>query len=131
MAISFTAGKPAENQSFLLKNGEYNFRIVDAVETTSQAGDPMIELKTRVIKDDGSLGVYVFERMVVTPKTYWKVDALLTAIGQHPGEGQVAEIDVQQFIGEDFRAWVKTEDSQNGKRNVFGRFLPRQGDVPF
>jgi hypothetical protein len=41
-------------ESRLLPRGEYDFEIIDAKETTSAAGNDMIELKLRVSHGDGS-----------------------------------------------------------------------------
>jgi len=40
-------------ESRLLPKGEYDFEIIDAEETTSAAGNEMIELKVRVSNGDG------------------------------------------------------------------------------
>lgn len=132
MAISYTAGAPQSGGvDPILERGRHKFRVADAEEKRSKAGNPMIEFKARQIKGDGELGRAVYGNLVFTEKALWKVDQFLAACGKHPGEGEPVEIDVDDMIGWEFEADVDiTQDNKGRDRNEFTAFVVA-GEEPF
>jgi hypothetical protein len=92
---SYTTGKPQQGgaQPLLPVGEELTFRVIDAKETRSQAGNSMIELKLRV-NDEAT----VYDNLVFTEKAFWKVDQFLRAVGSHPGEGKDIEMTAEECI---------------------------------
>ena len=125
MAITYTTGSPTEGGiESVLAPGRYPFRVVEAKEKKSSAGNPMIEFKARVIKEDGTTGRAVYGNLVFTAKALWKVDQFVAACGRHPGEGQDCELDPDEMIGWEFDADVVLEQDPKGRdRNEFANFI--------
>lgn len=117
MAIAFTAEKPKTPEYKVLAPGEYPFEIIDAKETKTdkdgpklKAGTPKIELKLRVNDE-----VTVFDNLFFSASTFWKVDALLAAIGKHPGAGKDIEIEAWELLQEKGRVRIKKGKTQGGQ----------------
>lgn len=128
MALTYTTNAP-EAKSYLVPPGEYRLRIKDAEEQTSKSGNPMVKLTLRVLKEDGTEGVAVHERIPFTPTTYWKVDLFLQACGKHPGEGVQVSLDVDEMVGWEFRARLKHEKLTNGSTDMaIDAYLPDSDD---
>lgn len=118
MAIPFSADKPKTAPDYkVLEPGEYPFEIIDAKEGKTdkdgpklKAGTPKIELKLRVNDE-----VTVYDNLFFSTSTFWKVDALLAAIGKHPGEGKDIEIEAWELIGDKGRVRIKTGKTAGGQ----------------
>lgn len=115
MALSYRAGNPAAS-SFAVPAGEYTLRVIEAEEDTSKQGNDMLKLKLRVVRDDGRDGPALFDYLVFSENSFWKIDAFLKSAGQHPGEGEEVNIDPEQCIGWEVRAELKV-DNYNGKKS--------------
>lgn len=125
MAISYTTGAPQSGGvDPILPKGRYRFRVADAEQTKSKAGNPMIEFKARHIKEDGTEGRAVYGMLVFAEKALWKVDQFLAACGSHPGAGKEIELDTDDMIGWEFDADVEiTKDNKDRDRNEFTNFV--------
>lgn len=122
MAISFKTGNPEARSYKVLPAGEYQFRVLDAVEKRSKAGSDMIELKLDVYKGDEQAIVYDY--LVFTEKAAWKVDAFLKSCGMHPGEGVDHEIVANEFVGFEGRVKLKVgKTDKNADRNEVEAFI--------
>lgn len=132
MPITFTAEDPQSGGiDPILEKGRYKFRVVDAEEKTSKAGNPMIEFKARHLKDDDTEGRAVYGNLVFTEKALWRVNQFVSACGKHPGKGQDCTVDTDDMIGWEFEAEVDvTKDNKDRDRNEFSAFII-QNDVPF
>lgn len=115
MALKYTAGKP-DSQSFTVPAGEYKLRVIEADEDTSKSGNDMIKLKLRIVKSDGRDGPAMFDYLVFSDSSFWKIDAFLKAAGEHPGEGEEVSIDCTAIIGWEVQARL-TVDTYNGKQS--------------
>lgn len=113
MAIQFKAGKP-EASAFTVPEGDYKLRVIEASEDTSKAGNDMIKLKLRIIKADGSDGPAMFDYLVFSESSFWKVDHFLKSCNEHPGEGEEVAIDCNKIIGWTCEATLSLE-RYNGK----------------
>lgn len=125
MAVTYTTGTPnSEGVHPILEPGEYTFRVVNATQKQSKAGNPMIEVEARHVQDDGSEGRKIYDNLVFTEKALWKVDQFLAAVGKHPGEGKEITLDAEDMIGLEFRAKVGVEkDNKDRDRNFVESYV--------
>ena len=125
MAISYTAGNPnAGGGAKVNPPGVYPLVILKAKETISKAKNQMIALKFGVLKKDGSTAGAVYENLVFSEACFWKVDQLLAASGNHPGEGEPIELEAAEMVGWEVFAELGIEkDNKNNDRNCVLEFL--------
>lgn len=126
MAIQFKAGK-AEANEFFVPAGDYRLKVVEASEDTSKAGNDMIKLKLRIVKEDGSNGPALFDYLVFSESSRWKVDAFLMSAGQHPGEGEALSLEADDMIGWEVQATLKVESYDGKKGNKVEAYLFDEG----
>ncbi|CAB4163212.1 hypothetical protein UFOVP813_7 [uncultured Caudovirales phage] len=125
MAITFAASAPKAHSFLIFPKGNYPFGIVDAKEgklakdgARLKAGTQFIELKIKVTNPKTDETVTIFDNLYFDGSTFWKVDAMLKAIGKHPGEGEVIEIDCFDLIGEAGFADIKIgKNNRQEERN--------------
>jgi hypothetical protein len=115
MPITFKAGNP-ESKTFTVPAGDYTLRVIEAKEDTSKSGNDMIKLSLAVVKEDGTNGVRLFDYLVFTEASRWKVDAFLQACGKHPGEGKSLDLDCDAMIGWEAEATLAI-DKHEGKES--------------
>jgi len=112
--------------------GAYTASITSAERKTSQAGNEMINLQWKVSggKYDGRI---VFDSMVFTEKTLWRVKAALIALGY--SKTFSGEVDPDQLVGKTATILVEIEvgrgtDQETGEpypdRNRVRRIKPLQ-----
>lgn len=70
-----------EAQTTQLSEGCATFCVTSAEEAVSSTGNDMIKLKIVVEDENGASGT-VFDHLVSTPKTQWKIKQFLCGIGQ-------------------------------------------------
>ncbi len=92
--------------------GDYLVTVVEATETFSKAGDEMIKLKLEV---EGHR-VHLFDYLVATESSFWKIDTFRKAIGERVVEGQEVEMNASDLEGRQGYARLKVEEYQ-GKQN--------------
>lgn len=126
MAITFKAGKPASSE-FHVEAGDYRLRVVEASEDTSRAGNDMIKLKLRVVRDNGSDGPGLFDYLVFSESAFWKVDTFLKSCGKHPGEGEEIALDPDDMIGWECMATLSVETYDGKKSNKVAAYLFDEG----
>lgn len=63
----------------LLKEGRYKYTVVDASEKKTQAGDDMLNLKLALEVE--SRRVIFFDRLVLMPKMFWKLEHFCKSAG--------------------------------------------------
>ena len=102
-----------ESRDFYVQPGDYDVRVIDAVETVSKnSGAEMIKLTLEV---EGH-GCRLFDYLIASEFTAWKVDAFRRSIGDDVEEEVEVEIVAQDLVGKTARARLKTEE-YNGKLN--------------
>lgn len=72
-------------------DGRYNVRIEGAEERTSEAGNPVINLKLEIIDDPKNKSRIVFDSITLTDSSLWKVKTLLEKVGSKLGESDNVE----------------------------------------
>ena len=103
-------------KSFFVPAGDYPVTIVEASETVSRSsGADMIKLTLEVEAPDGS-SVTLFDYLVATPSSAWKIDAFRRALGQQVIKGEAVELAAEDLVGRTLRARLKVE-SFEGKQN--------------
>lgn len=126
MAISYTAGNPS-TKDFHVAPGDYKLKVIEAEEDTSKAGNDMIKLKLRIIKSDGGDGPALFDYLVFSESSLWRVDAFLKSCDQHPGEGVKVDIDPTAIIGWECEAKLAVDDYDGKKSNKVAAYLFDEG----
>lgn len=119
---TYTAGKP-QSTEFHVPSGEYRFRVIEAKDDTSKAGNEMIKLKLRVLHKSGEEGPALFDYLVFDASSLWKIDSFLKAVDQHPGEGKEVEVKAESLIGLEGEARLKVEDYNGKKSNKVDAYL--------
>lgn len=100
-------------RDFHVKPGDYDVRIIDAVETVSKtSGAEMIKLTLEV---EGH-GCRLYDYLIASESTAWKIDTFRRAIGETVHEEVEVEIVARDLVGKKARARLKTEE-YNGKLN--------------
>lgn len=123
MAYKYTAGKPEQKTFGPLKPGEYNFQVAEATQERSLSKNKMIKLKLRVLNEDGTLGKTVYDYLVFTENSFFKIDNFLKSCGKHPGEGEEIELDVDDMIGWEGRAYLRINKHEGREDNKVGAYV--------
>lgn len=109
---AYTAKKPEPAPEFFVPEGEYKFRVVEATDDTSKTGNEMIKLKLRVIREDETEGPALFDYLVFTESSFWKVDAYCASVGRD----EIKDGETARLVGDVGRARLIVE-AYNGKKN--------------
>lgn len=120
---SYTASKPSAGGGLFVPPGDYTLKVLDASDEVSGNGNEMIKMRLGVIHDDGSKGPSLFDYLVFTPKAFFKIDSFLASCGQHPGEGKSYDLEADDVIGWECRAWLKVEEYDGRKNNKVEAYL--------
>ena len=102
----------AENLPRFVPAGDYLLTVLEAAETVSQNGTELIKLKLEV---EGH-GVRLFDYLVASESSYWKIDTFRKAIGDAVTQGEEVELLAANLEGRQGYARLRIEDYQ-GKRN--------------
>lgn len=118
----YTAHNPT-SQEFFVPAGEYKVKVIEAKDDTSKSGNDMIKLKLRVILPDGSNGPSLFDYLVFTTSSSWKVDAFLKSTDAHPGDGKEIDVKAEELIGLEGSAKLLVETYKDQKQNKVETYL--------
>jgi len=103
----------ADNMPRFVEPGEYLLTVVEASETVSRNGDDMIKLKLEI----EDRGVHLYDYLVATEKSFWKIDTFLKAIGEEVVEGEEVELCAADLEGRQGYARLKIEDYKGKQHN--------------
>lgn len=113
-----------EPQFHHLPAGDYPVTIVEAVETVSRSsGADMIKLTLDAEGPDGTTAK-VFDYLVATPSSAWKVDAFRRALGVEVVEGEAVELAAEDLVGLTLRARLRVEEFNGRQNNKIEAWLP-------
>jgi hypothetical protein len=114
-----------------LPAGDYTVTIVEAVETVSRtSGADMIKLTLDAEAPDGGT-VKVFDYLVGSPSSAWKIDAFRRALGHEVVEGEAVELAAEDLVGRTLRARLKVEEFNGRSNNKVDAWLaPLAGSSP-
>lgn len=103
--------KNAENLPRIVKAGDYLLTVIEAVEAVSKnSGEDMIKLALEV---EGH-GCRLFDYLVASESSAWKIDTFRKAIGDAVVEGEEVELHASKLVGRRGYARLKVE-TYNGK----------------
>jgi hypothetical protein len=116
---SYKQEEPKKAGTYFVEPGIYRLEIKNAVEKTSQNGNPMIKLVCKVLMKDGSEGPEVWDHLVFTAKASWKIDQFLASIGQAVIPGEEVSVEATDLIGEVGVAEIGEEAGTNNPDQRF------------
>ena len=109
----------ADNLPRFVPNGDYLVTVIEASETFSKAGDEMIKLKLEVEEH----GVRLYDYLVATESSFWKIDTFRKAIGEAVVEGEEVELSASDLEGRQGYARLMVEEYQGKKNNKVEMWL--------
>ena len=113
--MKYTSSNEAP-KSYHLPAGDYSVTIVEASETVSRStGADMIKLTLDAEAPDGATAK-VFDYLVASASSAWKIDAFRRALGYEVVQGEPVELAAEDLIGRTLRARLKVEEF-NGRAN--------------
>lgn len=106
-------------KSYHLPAGDYPVTIVEASETVSRtSGASMIKLTLEANGPDDTTDatIKIFDYLVASPSSAWKIDAFRRALGHEIVKGEAVELAAEDLVGRTLRARLKVEE-YNGHLN--------------
>ena len=114
--MKYTSSNDAP-KSYHLPAGDYPVTIVEASETVSRStGADMIKLTLDAESPDGTQSTKVFDYLVASASSVWKIDAFRRALGYEVVQGEPVELAAEDLVGRRLRARLKVEEF-NGRAN--------------
>ena len=114
--MKYTSSNEAP-KSYHLPAGDYPVTIVEASETVSRStGADMIKLTLDAESPDGTQSTKVFDDLVASASSAWKIDAFRRALGHEVVQGEPVELAAEDLVGRTLRARLKVEEF-NGRAN--------------
>ena len=114
--MKYTSSNEAP-KSYHLPAGDYSVTIVEASETVSRStGADMIKLTLDAESPDGTQSTTVFDYLVASASSVWKIDAFRRALGFEVVQGEPVELAAEDLVGRTLRARLKVEEF-NGRAN--------------
>jgi hypothetical protein len=104
-----------------LPEGDYDFEVLAAEEALSSKGSDMIKLKVKAFS--GSVETNIFDYLVFTEKSQWKIYSFCKAVGlaEKFKAGEITDLDCQGRTG---RAHIKVDKSEGyDDKNVIGYYI--------
>jgi hypothetical protein len=115
---------PKFKKPSLWSTGEYGVEIIKATPGYTRNGNEMVTLKLSV---EGGQGT-IFECLVFTDRTAWRVASFLTAIGIQLKDGD--DVDECLFVGRRARVLIDVEMFDGELQNKIKKWLPPKGTTP-
>ena len=116
---SYKQEEPKKAGTYFVEPGIYRVEIRNAVEKTSQNGNPMIKLVCKILLKDDVEGPEVWDHLVFTAKASWKIDQFLASIGQAVVPGEEVSVEATDLIGEVGVAEIGEEAGTNNPDQRF------------
>ena len=116
--MKYTSSNEAP-KSYHLPAGDYPVTIVEASETVSRSsGADMIKLTLEANGPDDTTDatIKIFDYLVASPSSAWKIDAFRRALGHEVVQGEPVELAAEGLVGRTLRARLKVEEF-NGRLN--------------
>jgi uncharacterized protein DUF669 len=102
--------------------GEYSFRVTNAEEKQSKAGNAMIELELQVDVPGKNGGIKVWDRLVFAKDSTWKVDDFRRSTGEKLVEGP-GSFEAEDCVDRFGRLRLTVEEYEGRSRNRVGQYL--------
>ena len=107
-------------------NGEYGFLVVNAEESDSKAGNPMLNL-TLEVEVGREKPMTIYDRLVFVPKALWRIHQFCAATGFDFESGQMDASDVTGLGGK--AKFILGEARKEGK-NIGKRYMEVEEYLP-
>ncbi len=116
---------PQEPREFHVPPGDYDVRVIAAIETVSKTtGTEMIKLTLEV---EGH-GCRLYDYLVGSPAALWRIDAFRRAIGETVVAGQQVDVSASELVGRCGRARLRVEEYEGKLSNRVDLWLqPQRG----
>lgn len=122
--MKYTSSNEAP-KSYHLPAGDYEVTIVEASETVSRStGADMIKLTLSAEASDGA-STTVFDYLVASPSSAWKIDAFRRALGHEVVQGEPVELHAEDLVGRTLRARLRVEEFNGRENNKIEAWLAR------
>ena len=104
--------------------GRYKLRVVDVEKDTAKDSSDMLKLTLAVLKD-GNPGTKLYEYLIFSEKSFWKVEHFLKSCGEYAGDGVDVDSDelADDCIGWECEADLKVETYQGRDSNKVAAFV--------
>jgi hypothetical protein len=106
-----------------LQPGEYNFHVVGARGRVSSKENYMIELKLQL--DGGSI---VYDNLVFTPKSYFKIDQFRASTGETLDPGAEIDFDADSCLDRYGWANIIIDEWEGKKRNAVKAYIVKKDE---
>jgi hypothetical protein len=117
-----------DNKPDTVEPGVYAATIEQATEKVSKSsGNEMLEILWSIDVN----GLIVYDYLVFSEKTGFKVDTLLKATGNAPAKGETVELNAGEMSG--WRAFIELtieDDPKYGKKNKVVKYVTSEGQPP-
>jgi hypothetical protein len=113
-----------------LPEGVYDFLVGDATERTSKSGNAPIELQLSVKAPGQKNGVRIFDHLVFTPKSYWKINAFRISTGETLVQGQTASFESEDCLDRTGKVRLMIEKYQGRDRNRVEEYIEPNAENP-
>ena len=120
---SYKASEPNSRPDYV-EPGEYTIEIINAEESISKKGNPMIELKLRIQPG----GTICFDNLVFAETAFWKIDTFRLATGEVITPDEEVDIEPDDLIGRTARVRLLVDEYNGRKRNKVAAWLPPTTD---
>ena len=117
---SYTQTEPTQN--YTLPDGKYKIEI-EAAETkiSQKSSNEYIRCKCRVTLANGTKGPAIYDNLVFSPTSLWKVDQAREAVGFAVVPGEPCTLEPEDLIGKKATVIVKTDEDSG--YNVIDRWV--------
>jgi hypothetical protein len=117
---SYTQTEPTQN--YTLPDGKYKIEV-EAAETkiSQKSSNEYIRCKCRVTLRDGTKGPAVYDNLVFSPKSFWKVDQAREAMGFAVVPNEPCTVEPEDLIGKKATVIIKTDEDSG--YNVIDRWI--------
>jgi Protein of unknown function (DUF669) len=102
--------------------GVYDFVVADANDKQSQNGNEMIELQL-IIKGPEGQEHRVYDNLVFTPNSTWKIDLFRIATGETLVKGQSVKFDATDCLDRTGKCSLIVDAYEGRERNKVGEYL--------
>ncbi len=83
----------------------------------------MIKLTLAILKPDGSTGCRLFDYLVFSPSSFWKIDAFRASCGEDVTPGESVDLDADDLIDRECEATISVETYDGKKSNKVTSYI--------
>lgn len=117
---SYTSqGVVESSRPAFLPAGKYTATVMNSEEKTSKSGNEMIELRLEISGDDieEGKGPIVYDNLVFTENSAWRIDQFRSALGEDIVEGAEVEVEPDDLLDARVSVTLSVDEYEGKKRN--------------